>query len=174
MDYLKKLSYLNRYSKFQYRTKLIYSLTVFQLVVGIFLLVWFFAPRWQSMLTTAPKGYLVQNFKPNIRYVLSKSDIVGGVSTPSAYIKVILKEPKVVLRAKATPKGEWLVKIPQKIPEKAYQMQIITFDSKGKNPKVKLVKVKVESNNLVYQSKVYKNLKSWYSSTQKLIAGLKV
>jgi hypothetical protein len=44
---------------------------------------------------------------------------------------------------------------------KAYQMQIITFDSQGKNPKVKLVKIKVESNNLVYQSKIYKNLKSW-------------
>jgi hypothetical protein len=161
MDYLSKISYLKRYSSFKYRTKLIYFLTALQVAVGIFLLVWFFAPRWQNLLTTEPKGYLVQNFKPNIRYVLAKSDIVGGTATSSAFIKVILKEPKITLRAKATPKGEWLVKIPQKIPEKAYQMQIITFDSQGKNPKVKLVKIKVESNNLVYQSKIYKNLKSW-------------
>lgn len=161
MDYLSKISYLKRYSSFKYRTKLIYFLTILQCVVGIFLLVWFFSPRWQSMLDVQPKGYLVQNFKPNIRYVLAKSDIVGGTATPSAYIKVILKEPKITLRAKATPKGQWLVKIPDKIPEKAYQMQIITFDSKGKNPKVKLVKVKVESNNVVYQSKAFKNLKSW-------------
>ncbi len=161
MDYLKKLSYLKRYSKFQHRTKLIYFLTVLQLVAGIFLLTWFFAPQGQTMLTAQPKAYSVQNFKPGIRYLVAKSDLIGGVATPSAYVKVILKEPKITLRAKADSQGNWLIKIPEKIPEKAYQMQVIAFDSKGKNPRVKLVKVKVESNNLVYQSKAYKNLKNW-------------
>lgn len=172
MDYLRKLEFLNRYSKFKNRTHLIYFLSLLQIIVAFGLLIWFFTPRFGSYLTAEPKGYLVKNFQPNIRYVLAKSDIVGGISTPSAYIKVILKEPKIVLRAKATKKGEWLVKIPQKIPEKSYQMQIITFDSQGKNPKVKQVKVKVQSNNIVYQSKTYQSIKNWYLNTQKLI-GLK-
>jgi hypothetical protein len=169
MDYLRKLEFLNRYSQFKNRTHLIYFLSALQFVLAIGLLIWFFGPRFNSYFTASPKGYLVQNFKPNIRYVIAKQDIVGGIATSSAYIKVILKEPKIILRAKATKKGEWIVKIPQKIPEKSYQMQIITFDSKGKNPKVKQVKVRVESNNLVYQSNAYKSIKSWFLATQKVL-----
>jgi hypothetical protein len=174
MDYLKKLNYLNRYSQFKNRTHLIYFLSALQLILAVGLLIWFLSPRIATYLTASPKGYLVQNFKPNIRYVLAKSDIVGGTATSSAYVKVILKEPKIVLRAKATKQGAWLVKIPQKIPEKSYRMQIITFDSQGKNPTVKQVKVKVESNNVVYRSQAYKNFQRWYTSTQKLLTSLKL
>lgn len=161
MDYLKKIAVLKRYSKFKHRTKLIYFLSALQILIALLLLNWLVVPKMGNYLKAESKGYIAQNFKPNIRYVLAKSDFVGGNATPSGFVKVILKEPKIVLRAKATPKGEWLVRIPEKIPEKAYRMQVITFDSNGKNPTVKQVKIKVESNNVIYRSKAYKSIKSW-------------
>jgi hypothetical protein len=157
MDYFKKRDILKRYNSLRDRPQLVYSLSALMVLSGLLLLYWFITPRLNSYLTSAPKAYLAQNFKPNIRYVLAKSDVVTGTATPSGYVKVILKEPKIVLRAKADTKGTWMVKIPEKMPEKNYQMQIISFDTKGKNPRVKQVKMKVEPNNIVYQSKLYKD-----------------
>lgn len=161
MDYLKKIQYLNRYSRFKNRQGLIYFLSALQFMLALGILVWFIGANSSTFLTAKPKGYLVQHFKSDIRYVLAKSDNIGGVATASGYVKVILKEPKIVLRSKATKEGSWLVKIPQKIPEKNYQMQIITFDSRGRNPKVKQVKVRVQSNNIIDQSGIYKNIRKW-------------
>ncbi len=157
MDYFKKRDILKKYNSLKDRPQLVYSLSALMVILGLLLLYWFLTPRIDSYLSSQPKAYQIQNFKPNIRYVLAKSDVVTGIATPSGYVKVILKEPKIVLRAKADKRGHWLVKIPEKIPEKNYQMQIISFDTKGKNPKVKQVKMKVEPNNIVYQSKLYKD-----------------
>lgn len=161
MDYFNKLHYLKRYSSFQHRTGLIYFLSVVLIVASLAVLAWFYSSH-----VADPKAYLVQNFQPNIRYVLAKSDVVSGTASPNGYVKVILKEPKITLRAKATSEGKWLVKIPQKMPEKAYQMQIISFDNQGKNPKVKQVKVRVESNNAFQQSWVYKQGKRLIASVK--------
>lgn len=158
IDYIKNSQIYERLDSFKNNTKLVYSLSALMTVVGILLLGWYLTPRLDSYITSTPKAYRTQSLRPNIRYVFTKSDIITGTTSPNGYVKIILKEPKIVLRARADSKGTWLLRIPNKIPEKNYQMQILSFDKNGNNPSVRLVKTQIQSNNIVYQSKIYKDL----------------
>ncbi len=167
MDYFKRFELLNKHQS-QSRKRIINGLSGLCLVLACLVLLWFFGIKnSKTFLISSPKVYAVSSFKLNTRYLLAKEDSLRGTASPSGFVKIILKEPKIEIHAKADKKGVWQAQIPSKIPEKNYQFQLITFDKAGKNPKVKLYKVQVQSNNLIHQTSWYKKLASTWAKIKK-------
>lgn len=153
----------NRILKFFSNPNRAYTITLINCFLAFLLLGWFYQePFVKNVLTEQPKTFNLVKFKPKTRYLLRQNDYIRGTSTPQAKIKVLLTNPKIKIKTSADKNGNWRIRIPAKLNPRPYKMTTITFDKNGTNPKIRTGKIKVESNNKFYSSKLYKNLNNFY------------
>lgn len=140
-----------------------YLLLSISIIIASVALLWVYRdPISKKYLLEKPRNYNLARFNSKIRYVITKADTMRGNGNPGDRIKVILTEPKIKIKTTADKGGNWRITIPDKLTEKRYKMAVITFDKNGKNPKIKFYRIRVESDNKLANSQIYKNLQSFY------------
>ena len=129
-------------------------------IIGIAVLVWYLrTPLTQMFLASPPKAYSIESYNPQKRYLVKQGDFLQGKKAlPNSKIAIFLipGDKKTVL--KANNKGEFLYQLPSDTKPGKFRITFANFDALKNLAWAKSYKITVDSNNILYNIPLLKNL----------------
>lgn len=126
-------------------------------LVGILAMIWYLrAPLYRKFIAVKPRAYSISSFEADTRYLLSQNDFLMGTVNPHYKVKLIFTAGGFKRTVKASDQGNWVAQLPKSLKHKSYRLTLATFDTNDKLANVESYKVYVQSENIFYQSRVYR------------------
>jgi hypothetical protein len=127
-------------------------------LIGIAIFAWQLrAPLYKKYFAVKPKAYSLTTFAPQKNYLLSESDFLVGQAPPDTKIKLIFNPGRHKRTVKTSAKGNWVSQLPKSLSHRRYSMTMASFDTQNKLTAVTSYKTRVQTENLIGQTPIFKN-----------------
>lgn len=120
-------------------------------ILGILVFVWFLRiPLSQKFLESSPNNYSINSMDSNKQYLFRQGDFLSGQVTPNSTLQIWFAPDGSKNGVLADSEGNFSFQIPPNARTESYQL-IIANDNSSETEIIKDLKIRIQSNNKIYQ-----------------------